>query len=200
MLLGRVVGTVVPAVVYEGLAGVPMLLVQPLDKTGEPEGRTLVAADATRMAGPGELVYYEGGREAAWRSTRGSSPSITPSSASWTMCSGSRDDHRNGHRPHPRDDRPRVLPGEEAAARRARGRGRASDGRLPHRRGHRGTPASGQRVLVLDEGTGARQVIGSADAPVRSVIVGIVDAVHTTDVAASGTPIALQRRTRWPLS
>ncbi len=66
MLLGRVVGSVVPAVVYAGLEGVPMLLVQPLDKAGqEPEGRVLVAADATRMAGPGELVYYEGGREAA---------------------------------------------------------------------------------------------------------------------------------------
>ncbi len=65
MLLGRVVGTVVPAVVYEGLAGVPMLLVQPLDRSGEPDGRAIVAADSTRMAGPGELVYYEGGREAA---------------------------------------------------------------------------------------------------------------------------------------
>jgi ethanolamine utilization protein EutN len=42
-----------------------MLLVQPLDKTGKPNGRTLVAADSTRMAGLGELVYYEGGREAA---------------------------------------------------------------------------------------------------------------------------------------
>jgi ethanolamine utilization protein EutN len=65
VLLGRVVGTVVPAVVYEGLAGVPMLLVQPLDRSGEPDGRAIVAADSTRMAGPGELVYYEGGREAA---------------------------------------------------------------------------------------------------------------------------------------
>ena len=65
MLLGRVVGSVVPAVVYAGLEGVPMLLVQPLDKAGRPEGRTIVAADATRMAGPNELVYYEGGREAA---------------------------------------------------------------------------------------------------------------------------------------
>ncbi len=61
MLLGRVVGTVVPCVVYQGLTGVPMLLVQPLDKTGKPKGRTLVAADSTRMAGPGELVYFEGG-------------------------------------------------------------------------------------------------------------------------------------------
>lgn len=65
MLLGRVIGTVVPCIVYEGLEGVPMLFVQPLDKTGAPHGRPLVAADATRMAGPGELVYYEGGREAA---------------------------------------------------------------------------------------------------------------------------------------
>jgi ethanolamine utilization protein EutN len=65
VLLGRVVGAVVPAVVSDGLEGVPMLLVQPLDQSGQPDGRTLVAADATRMAGPGELVCYEGGREAA---------------------------------------------------------------------------------------------------------------------------------------
>lgn len=65
MLLGRVIGSVVACVVYEGLSGTPLLLVQPLDKTGQPRGRTIVAADATRMAGPGELVYYEGGREAA---------------------------------------------------------------------------------------------------------------------------------------
>ena len=65
MLLGRVTGAVVPCIVYEGLQGVPMLLVQPLDPEGQPVGRTIVAADATRTAGPGDLVYYEGGREAA---------------------------------------------------------------------------------------------------------------------------------------
>jgi ethanolamine utilization protein EutN len=65
MLLGRVIGTVVDCVVYEGLEGVPMLIVQPLDPHGEPKGAPVVACDATRMAGPGELVYYEGGREAA---------------------------------------------------------------------------------------------------------------------------------------
>jgi ethanolamine utilization protein EutN len=65
MLLGRVVGTLVAAIVHPGLEGVPMLIVQPLDKDGEPKGGTIVAADATRMAGPGELIYYEGGREAA---------------------------------------------------------------------------------------------------------------------------------------
>ena len=37
----------------------------------------------------------------------------------------------------------------------------------------------GQRVLVLDEGTGGRQVLGSTDGPVKSVIVGIVDDVCT---------------------
>jgi len=65
MLLGRVIGTVVPCVRYEGLEGVPFLVVQPLDRTGSPKGKALVAADATKMAGPGELVTYEGGREAA---------------------------------------------------------------------------------------------------------------------------------------
>jgi len=63
--LGRVIGTIVPCVVYEGLKGVPMLFVQPLDKTCEPSGQALVAADSTRMAGPGELIYYEASREAA---------------------------------------------------------------------------------------------------------------------------------------
>jgi len=65
MLLGRVVGQVVPCVVTPGLEGVPMLIVQPLDKSLQPKGKTLVAADSTKMAGPGELVSYEGGREAA---------------------------------------------------------------------------------------------------------------------------------------
>ena len=35
----------------------------------------------------------------------------------------------------------------------------------------------GQRVLVLDEGNGARQILQSATAPVRSVVVGVVDAI-----------------------
>ena len=65
MLLGRVVGSVVPCAVAAGLEGTPMLLVQPLDLDGNDVGTALVAADSTRMAGPGELVYFEGGREAA---------------------------------------------------------------------------------------------------------------------------------------
>jgi len=65
MLLGKIIGTVTPCIAYEGLEGVPMLLVQPLDKHQNPEGSPLVAADSTRMAASGELIYYEGGREAA---------------------------------------------------------------------------------------------------------------------------------------
>ena len=35
----------------------------------------------------------------------------------------------------------------------------------------------GDPVLVLDEGTGARQIVGSTTAPVRSVVVGFLDRV-----------------------
>ena len=50
---------------YAGLEGVPFLLVQPLTKDQQEKGQPIVCADSTRMAGPNELVYYEGGREAA---------------------------------------------------------------------------------------------------------------------------------------
>ncbi len=36
----------------------------------------------------------------------------------------------------------------------------------------------GETVLILDEGNGARQVLDDSNAPVRSVVVGIVDAVE----------------------
>lgn len=65
MKLGKVIGRVVPSTVYEGLNSVPLLWVQPVDKDLKPKGKSLVCADGTRMAGPGELVYFEGGREAA---------------------------------------------------------------------------------------------------------------------------------------
>jgi ethanolamine utilization protein EutN len=35
----------------------------------------------------------------------------------------------------------------------------------------------GDRVLVLDEGNGARQILSSSTAPIRSVVVGIIDSV-----------------------
>jgi len=36
----------------------------------------------------------------------------------------------------------------------------------------------GETVLMLDEGNGARQIVGESNAPLRSVIVGIIDEVH----------------------
>jgi ethanolamine utilization protein EutN len=36
----------------------------------------------------------------------------------------------------------------------------------------------GDRVLILDEGNGARQILRNAQAPIRSVVVGIVDDVN----------------------
>ncbi len=64
MRLGRVTGRVVATVRYEGLEGVKLLLLQPLDDALEPTGATIVACDAV-AAGPGDLVYWIGGREAA---------------------------------------------------------------------------------------------------------------------------------------
>lgn len=37
---------------------------------------------------------------------------------------------------------------------------------------------AGETVLVLDEGNGARQVLRAPDAPVRAVVVGIVDEIE----------------------
>lgn len=65
MQLAEVTGTVVASVKYEGLEGVKLLIVQPLDRDLKPVGRQVVAADAVAMAGPGELVYIVASREAA---------------------------------------------------------------------------------------------------------------------------------------
>jgi microcompartment protein CcmK/EutM len=36
---------------------------------------------------------------------------------------------------------------------------------------------AGETVIMLDEGNGARQILGVPDMPVRSVVVGVVDEV-----------------------
>jgi len=63
--LARVIGTVVATTKYEGLEGVKLLVVQPLDRDGNIRGAPAVAADATAQAGPGHLVFVVGSREAA---------------------------------------------------------------------------------------------------------------------------------------
>jgi ethanolamine utilization protein EutN len=65
MQFARVIGTVVATTKYEGLEGVKFLVVQPLSKEQEPVGEPVVAADGTAQAGPGELVFIVGSREAA---------------------------------------------------------------------------------------------------------------------------------------
>lgn len=43
--------------------------------------------------------------------------------------------------------------------------------------------STGQTVLVLDEGSSARQVMADVDAPVRAVVVGIVDEVTVDGIS-----------------
>ena len=64
MYLGKVVGSVVAQTKYEGLGGQKLLLVQPLDHHQKPSGGLEVAVDTVR-AGPGDLVFLVGSREAA---------------------------------------------------------------------------------------------------------------------------------------
>ena len=65
MHLGRVIGSVVATEKTPHLDGVKFLIVQPLSRGGDPRGRAVVAADGVAMAGPGDLVYFVGSREAA---------------------------------------------------------------------------------------------------------------------------------------
>lgn len=65
MYLGRVIGTVVATQITPGLAGIKLLMVQPLDDHLGNAGATHVAADSTRQAGPDDLVFLVGSREAA---------------------------------------------------------------------------------------------------------------------------------------
>ena len=37
----------------------------------------------------------------------------------------------------------------------------------------------GETVLILDEGSGARQILADDSAPIRSIVIGIVDAIET---------------------
>ena len=64
MKIGRVTGTVVSTRKLESLEGIKLLLVQPVDDKMQNIGDILVACD-TVQAGTGDLVIYEGGREAA---------------------------------------------------------------------------------------------------------------------------------------
>jgi ethanolamine utilization protein EutN len=64
MYLGIVTGTVVAERKASGLEGKKILLVQPVDENSKPLGDIQAAID-TVQAGPGDLVYLVGSREAA---------------------------------------------------------------------------------------------------------------------------------------
>jgi len=65
VFLARITGSVVATVKDGALEGKKLLLVRPLDPSGQPQGRTLVALDAVG-AGAGETVYCCRGKEASF--------------------------------------------------------------------------------------------------------------------------------------
>jgi ethanolamine utilization protein EutN len=64
MKLGKIIGNVNCTQKVESWEGIKLLLVQPLDENLGEFGESLVACD-TVQAGLGDIVFYEGGREAA---------------------------------------------------------------------------------------------------------------------------------------
>jgi len=64
MELARVIGRVVCTVKYPTLEGIRLLVVQPVEHDETPVGEPIIAADALQ-AGPGDLVSWVTGREAA---------------------------------------------------------------------------------------------------------------------------------------
>jgi microcompartment protein CcmK/EutM len=65
MQLARVLGEVVATMKDAQLTGMKLLVLQPLNASGEAAGRTLVALDSVG-AGVGEHVFFVRGREAAF--------------------------------------------------------------------------------------------------------------------------------------
>ena len=194
MQLARVIGTVVATVKAPGLEGVRLLIVQPLTRRLEPVGGPVVAADALDMAGPGELVFIVGAREAAEAMPDRFVPvdhaivGIVDAVEELRV-----DEARARGRDGGLDDQVADLRGPDAAAR--------ATCSSPT-----GAPAggyliavdtvgagAGETVLVLDEGTSARQIVGAPGGPLRTVIVGIVDAV---DGPAALAPVPARRPSR----
>jgi microcompartment protein CcmK/EutM len=65
MQIARVIGTVVATRKDENLAGITLLMVQPLTPGREPAGRPIVAVDSVG-AGVGEEVFFVRGKEASF--------------------------------------------------------------------------------------------------------------------------------------
>ena len=65
MQLARVVGDIVTTLKDPGLAGISLLLIQPIAASGEPVGQPMVAVDSVG-AGVGETVFFVRGKEASF--------------------------------------------------------------------------------------------------------------------------------------
>ena len=65
MQLAKVIGDVVVTRKDEALAGISLLVIQPIAADGSNAGRTLVAVDAMG-AGVGETVFFVRGKEASF--------------------------------------------------------------------------------------------------------------------------------------
>lgn len=64
MKLGKIIGSVMCTQKEDSLEGVKLLLLQPVDEHLKEYGDPIIACD-TVQAGPGDVVMFEGGREAA---------------------------------------------------------------------------------------------------------------------------------------
>jgi ethanolamine utilization protein EutN len=64
MMLGRIVGNVVASAKHPSLEGKKLLVVQPITRDGNDQGRAIIAIDAVG-AGFHETVYWCRGKEAA---------------------------------------------------------------------------------------------------------------------------------------
>ena len=188
MQLGRVIGTVVATVKAPGLEGVKLLVIQPLDRHQQPVGSQVVAADAVHMAGPGELVYFVAAREAAQAMP---DPFVPVDHAIVGIVDAVSPLTGDGTPPTRRQATMKLA--RVVATVVSTINAPDFDGRTllvcdlldPD-----GTPSggyliavdsvgagAGETVLLLDEGNSARQVLSAPGAPIRTVVVGIVDAV-----------------------
>ena len=64
MNLGRVIGTVVCTRTIDGIDGIKLMAVVPINHRCEQTGTPFVAVD-TVMSGPGDTIYYVSSREAS---------------------------------------------------------------------------------------------------------------------------------------
>lgn len=71
MDIAKVIGTVVATQKVSVMEGVTLLVLQPLNEKQEPQGKPLIASDATGRRGVGEIVYYVASGDATYTGLRG---------------------------------------------------------------------------------------------------------------------------------